>query len=77
MNSATLSYAPAWDLAVLRRIGGWFSKFRRNRQDERRRFQLYFQIYGALSRLSERELAEKGISRLEIADVAMKAAFGD
>lgn len=61
----------------LKRLGGWYSRFRRQRQEERARFAIYFQTYGQLALTSDAELARCGKSRLDLADMALAAAYGD
>ncbi len=55
-------------------LGAWFQGLRRNAAADIRRRRIYNQTHAQLSALTDRELADIGISRIQIADVARDAA---
>ena len=46
-------------------------------REEQRRRRLYTRTQAELASLSDRDLADIGISRLQIRDIAREAAYGD
>ena len=56
-------------------IRDWFARKLAERRTERARFAEYFRTYGELSRMSDADLADIGLSRHEIADVAHTHAY--
>ncbi len=57
-------------------IGAWFQGLRRDLSTEMKRRRVYSQTHEQLMTLTDRELADIGISRLQIADIARDAAYG-
>lgn len=54
----------------------WVARTIAERRAARARFREYFRLYGELARLSDRDLADIGIARDEIDDIARDHAFG-
>ncbi len=57
-------------------IRDWIARKLETRRVEREKFRTYFRTYGELSRLSDRELADIGLARDDIAEVALRHAYG-
>lgn len=68
---ANITFAPA--RAGLRdRVAAYLDTLRA----ERARRREYARVYGELARMTDRDLADIGISRVSIEDVAVEAAYG-
>jgi uncharacterized protein YjiS (DUF1127 family) len=58
-------------------LGTWMRDTRRQLREERKRRRIYSETYNELRSLSDRELADIGISRADLVDIARDAAYGD
>jgi uncharacterized protein YjiS (DUF1127 family) len=56
-------------------LGGWLRHLRSELREEQRRRRVYADTRSQLAMLSDRDLLDIGISRLEIADIARDAAY--
>jgi uncharacterized protein YjiS (DUF1127 family) len=54
------------------RIGAWLAGFGRATQD----YRLYRQTLNELGAMSDRDLADIGISRVQVEDIAREAVYG-
>jgi uncharacterized protein YjiS (DUF1127 family) len=57
-------------------FGAWLRSARRDLVEERQRRRLYNETYSQLAALSDRDLWDIGLSRLQITDIARDAAYG-
>jgi uncharacterized protein YjiS (DUF1127 family) len=57
-------------------FGNWLQNLRREVEDERQRRRIYAATFQELASLSDRDLTDIGISRLQIGDIAQDAAYG-
>lgn len=56
-------------------LGNWRRSIGRALEEERQRRRVFNETYAELSTLSDRELADIGLTRLEIGDVAREASY--
>lgn len=57
-------------------FGLWLAELRRNLREERGGRRIYNETYAQLAEMSDRDLADIGVSRLQISDIARDAAYG-
>lgn len=57
-------------------VGTWIENTRRALGEDLQRQRLYRKTYAELASLSDRDLQDIGVSRLQIGDIAREAAYG-
>lgn len=57
-------------------FGTWVRDFRRDLRTEFERRRVFNETYEQLNQLSDRDLEDIGVSRLQIGDIARDAAYG-
>ncbi len=59
------------------RLREWFDAVKKAAEERRARRRVYFRMLHELECTSERDLADIGISRLSIEEIAYQSAYGD